>query len=680
MSFRPQTRCLGPGSVLMRTPAVIAVLAVLAGTVPNTAQGRTFHVSTRGDDNNPGTQRQPFATLTRARAAVRAEAKLGLQEDITVLLYGGTYELNEPLVFGPEDSGTDRFSITYAAAPGQKPVISGGRRVRGWKKGADGIWTVEIPAVKAGNWYFRQLFVNGRRATRARTPDQGADPAVWRLLGASAEGLSLAPGQLRTWRNLADVEVVVLGNWEITRKRLTSVDEATGSAAYAPPNMVHHPILRPKAGMACFVENARELLDSPGEWYLDRQTGTLSYWLLPGEDMATAQVVAPVLPVLLRISGKAESLVRNLHFKGLVFAFTDWSPPAIGYNGVQACWFALRTWEDDSQFQMEQVGEAIGWEFATSCSLQDGEVCHLGGTALRLMRGCSHNVVAGNHFFDVAANGVMVGEDLEIRNKAWSGTEKTVMQDGIPRRDWSGGGAVVLSEVPQGNCIANNLVESCGAAYYGAVGIWVGFTDGTVVKHNVVHGLPYGGISVGWQWGTEPTCCRNNLIEHNHIFDVMKMLADSGGIYTLGFQPGTVLRGNLIHDVHRSPFAFGGAPNNGIFLDEGSKGFLVDGNVIYNTTGEAVRFNQCSKDWHTWRDNSFGVKPDEPGFPTEAAAKAGLDPEYKARFSAPPKTSRKQGIGRPLSRFAHEGILYTMLNDIGAAVAAPQTVTSTRNQ
>jgi hypothetical protein len=103
----------------------------------------------------------------------------------------------------------------------------------------------------------------------------------------------------------------------------------------------------------------------------------------------------------------------------------------------------------------------------------------------------------------------------------------------------------------------------------------------------------------------------------------MTLLADGGAIYTLGYQPGTVLRGNLLHDVHRSPYAHGGAPNNGIFFDQGSKGYLIEGNIIYNTSGDPIRFNQCKREDHTWKDNSFGIAPGAPDFPQKAAAEAG---------------------------------------------------------
>jgi hypothetical protein len=153
----------------------------------------------------------------------------------------------------------------------------------------------------------------------------------------------------------------------------------------------------------------------------------------------------------------------------------------------------------------------------------------------------------------------------------------------------------------------------------------------TVVAHNLVYDLPYTGISVGWQWNPQPTACKENLVEYNDVYDVMKRLCDGGCIYTLGFQPGTVIRGNHLHDVRRSQFAQG-APNNGMFIDEGSKGFLFEQNVIYNTSGELVRFNQCQQDWHTWRGNHFGEASAVKQSGKDIIAKAGPKTPYRERF------------------------------------------------
>lgn len=502
-----------------------------------------FYVAPNGNDDNPGTESAPFATLWRARGAVRYKIAAGLGANVTVLIREGTYQLDAPLTFGPADSGTEKHSITYAAYPDEKVVISGGRRITGWKRGAGNLWTVELPDVKAGNWYFRQLFVNGRRAIRARTPN--LDDASPYAPMAQLQKLVME----RKWQNLPDMESVGLNSWEITR--------VYGGLA---------------PSLWGYLENAIEMLDRPQEWYLDRRTGTLYYWSPADLDMTSAEVVAPALTRLMEVKGTADRPVRNLHFRGLQFAYADWLLPAKGYAGVQACFFK------SGSERIERVDEAIRWEFTELCSLTDSQIAHVGGGGLSLRRGCSHNIIQGNIVNDIGANGIMVGE----------------MSD-------------VPSETPRNNRIANNHIYRCGVDYPGAVGLWVGFTDGTVVAHNLLHDLPYTGISVGWRWDATPTSCKNNRIEYNHVYDVMKLLSDGGGIYLLGFQPGTVLRGNVVHDVKRSDVASGGSCN-GIYLDDGSKGYLIEGNVVYGVNGSYVS-HKSDRGAYTWRDNSFGVQP-----------------------------------------------------------------------
>ena len=160
-------------------------------------------------------------------------------------------------------------------------------------------------------------------------------------------------------------------------------------------------------------------------------------------------------------------------------------------------------------------------------------------------------------------------------------------------------------------CATRLLVERCGQIGWGSVGIWEAFSAGSRIVHNTLRDLPYSGISIGFRWDSSPTSQRDCLVEGNHIHNVMQSLADGGAIYTLGFQPGTVLRGNLIHDVKRGPFAIG-APNNGFFADEGSKGYLFDANTVCDTTGRPVRHNASSAANHTWSDNDFGGVTNSP--------------------------------------------------------------------
>jgi hypothetical protein len=584
----------------------MAVLVSVATSLfaADTSPGGDFYVAPGGSDQSAGTVDKPFATLARARDAVRKTVAAGLKGDVTVLVRGGTYELPQTLTFGPEDSGTEQHHVTYAAYPGEQVVISGGRRISGWQQGDRGVWTAQVSGVKEGKLSFRHLFVNGRRATRARTPNAVDDNPHWQLTGATLSGdlasytLTIAPERLGAWTNFSDMEIMVAGNWAINRKRIAAIDRTSGTITLAPPHASGHNAIRPGPGRWCYFENAPELLDLPGEWYLDRATGVLSYLPREGEDMSTAEVVAPALERLIEVTGTPEQSVRNLHFKGLAFQYASWQLPEHGYLGIQACHFTIgRDWGRP----WARIPAAVCFNFAEGCSVRDGAVAHVGGCGIELVDSCHQNVVEGNHVYDVSGNGIMLGG---------------------PREE---------DRVPRNNRIANNYVHTCGVEYYGAVGIWVGFADGAQVAHNLVHDLPYTGISVGWQWNPEPTPCKNNVIDGNHVYDVMKALCDGGCIYTLGFQPGTVIRGNHLHDVRRSLFAQG-APNNGMFIDQGSKGYLFERNVIYNTSAELVRFNQCARDWHTWRDNHFGKEAEVKESGKEIIAAAGLEEPYRRRL------------------------------------------------
>lgn len=595
----------------MKYPLLIPLLATLtSGPVEGAepAPPADFHVAPTGNDRNPGSSERPFATIGRARDAVRQLIQAGLKADVTVLIRGGMYELEEPLQFGPEDSGTPQYAITYRAYPGETVVVSGGRHLTGWQRGEGDLWVALVPGIREGRWNFRHLWVNGRRAFRARTPNPEADPPCWQLQGATLSPdlqsytYQFAPGQLQAWKNLTDVEAVVFGNWEITRKRFQSVDVASGQAQMAGPHAAPHEAIAPSAGRWFYIENAYEALDQPGEWVLDRSSGLLIYWPHPGEDLQTAEVIAPKLTCLLEVQGTPEQPVQNLHFRGLQFAFAEWFPPAGGYLGIQACHFTTGTGWTEAPWG--RIPAALRWNDAVSCSFTDGTVAHLGGCGIEWVARCRNNTVEGCYLFDISGNGILVG------------------------------GPHGEEHVPRDIRVANNHIQACGLDYYGAVGIWMGFAQRTVIAHNEIHDLPYTGISVGWQWNPEPTPCRENVVEYNHIYDVMNRLGDGGGIYTLGFQPGTVIRGNHIHDVHRSPLAQG-APNNGMFIDEGSKGLLFERNVIYRTDAEPVRFNQCSRDWHTWRDNHFQGE-EEPSELERAIAEiisqAGPQPPYRKRL------------------------------------------------
>ena len=587
----------------MLTTVAFLVTLSLAAWAEAQSTRTEFFVALAGSDTNSGTKDQPFATIAKARDAVRQLIAAGLKSDITVHLRDGTYRLSQTLSFGPEDSGNEQHSISYAAFPGETVVISGGRPISGWKKGPGEVWMATVAGVKEGQWSFRHLFVKDRRAVRARTPNQ--EVLDWQLKGAdlaadlSRYTLTLPSGLLGNWSNPTDIEIMVIGNWETNRLPVKSIERDAGVVVLAPPHAQGHEAIRPGPDRWCYFENAPEMLDQPGEWYLDRTTGELRYWPLADENLATAEVVAPVIQRLVEVKGTPEHPVRNLHFRGLRFVHAGLTLPDGGYLGIQACHCTTgKTWTE----KWGRVPAAIRWDYVEQSSLEDGELAHLGGCGVELVTSCHDNLIQGNHIHDVSGNGVMLG------------------------------GPTGEVEVPKRNRISNNHVQACGVEYYGAVGIWVGFAQQAVIAHNLVHELPYSGISIGWQWNPQPTPCKEITVEYNHVYDVMNRLCDGGCIYSLGFQPGTVIRGNHLHDVHRSRYAQG-APNNGMFIDEGSKGFLFEQNVIYNTAAELVRFNQCAREWHTWRDNHIGKPEEVKESGKDIIAKAGLEPPHRQRLA-----------------------------------------------
>jgi hypothetical protein len=509
------------------------LLLVLISVVIASAE-TTLSLAPNGNDAGAGTRDQPLKTLAAARDRARTAAK-----PVTVLLEEGTYELTAPLVLDRRDS-----YVTWTARDGARAIVSGGRRITGWTRASNGAWTATIPEVRDGRWYFRQLFVNGRRAIRARTPNFG-------FLRADGAKLSdTKPFQLRfrgddikqAWAEAGDVEVVALYDWADVRMPIRSVDEQAHRATLGADPL---PYTSERDGRY-YIENAPDALDRAGEWYLDRRTGVLSYRPLAGEDMTTAEVSAPALTSLVQMDG-AEKIV----FRGLTFRDADWD---IGPNGYATAQAAI------------EIGAAVRAVGASECAFERCTFEHLGGYAIELARGCRRNRIAGNVIRDIGAGGIRLGEG-------------------------KGGGDVaqsVRAELNTENVISDNDVHDLGIVFPSAVGVWIGQdTTNATIAHNHLHDLNYTAISVCWSWGYAPQQCDGHLIEYNHIDHVGRgMMSDLGGIYTLGPQPHTVLRNNLIHDI--SAFYYGGW---GIYLDEGSTGILVENNIVYRAATAAFNMH-----------------------------------------------------------------------------------------
>jgi parallel beta-helix repeat protein len=531
------------------------------------------YVSPNGSDRAAGTKDHPLRTLAAARDAVR---RLKPRTPVSVFLRGGVYELDETLVFTAADSGTAEAPITYTAYANEKPILSGGRRITGWKRGKDELWTA--PA----SWDFHDLWVNGQRRQRARTPNTGFFEVDGQISFEDASKFKYRATDIRPEWAGEGVEVVSLDKWQSLRMPIVAVDEKTRTVTLA----WRRARSSDSVNSRYWIENTLDALDAPGEWFLDRKTGTLYYRPLPGEDITRAEAIAPHLEQLVRMDG-----AHHITLRGIEFRYADWSIDPNGYISIQAS-------ADNPAAVM-----AAGVRYV---SIENCTFTRLGQFAVAFGKGSKDNRITGSELFDLGAGGIKIGDAQSDAH----GSEPR--PDG--KQSMSPGGEIRqgpgyphnAEETSSRNVIADNHIHHIGNTFPTAVGVWIGQSDGNLVSHNEVDNTYYSGISVGWTWGWGPTAAHDNLIEFNHIHDIGRgLLSDMGCIYTLGHQPGTALRNNLCHDVTRTDHEPGGYGAWGIYLDSASSEILVENNVVYRAY-EGGFHNQYGQQ-NTVRNNIFAL-------------------------------------------------------------------------
>ena len=530
--------------ILVAAAGVFCVRAVDAPA--QTPSAVELFVSPAGRDSWPGTESRPFASLERAQRAVRARTAR-MSADIVVNLRSGTYRLRRPLRLSAADSGANGHRVIFQAygygTPAQeRVVISGGRRVTGWRRATnvDGAWRARV-----GDLETRQLFVDGRRAQRT----------------ALGRGLPGKPIRVRTgyavrstvpqsWRRPKDMELVFNGaegglpyseaRCGISRIRgdatwsLITVDEPCWSNLKKGYDAEQRG-LRPAAPTD--VENSLSLLRERGRWYLDRsRPGRHALYYLPrrGEDPRRVRVIAPVLQKLLVGMGTAGEPLHDVAFRGLTFAHATWLAPSRRRGFPQI----IGSWLYSGGKGSARMPGQVAFRTAERISVEGNRFTHLGGLALALSRVGSGNTVRGNVVEDVSGGGV------ELRGR--------------------GGG----------NRVEDNWVRHIGRDYRSSIGIAVEGSRDATVAHNQVNDVPYTGI-----WGESPAGLR---MEGNLVFDAVRSVPDGGGIYLpfaqgSSFDDGAVVRGNVVHHTGR----------NGIYPDVGADWVTLERNVLYGSE-EAV--------------------------------------------------------------------------------------------
>ena len=532
-----------------------------------------FYVATNGDDRWSGTLAEPnvertdgpFLTIRRAQQAVRelkskvffpksapiekrwigSPHPLGSGKDILVYIRDGHYSLKQRLLFEPADGGervetnlpTGAFEyhklkdhyVTYAAFPGEKPVISGEVPVKEWKKNGN-VWTARFGADTAA-----MLVVNGKKQILARTPNQGylTPPAI----SKSTDELCFKKGDLKSWNEMEGNRVVMLLRWHTGINSFAKVDEKTSIATFKSPQegVV---IVPPRY----YVENIKSLLDAPGEWFFDKKAKEISY--IPTSDipdMNLAQVGVPMINQLVDVHGKMGQPVRNLRIYGLTFegVITGKNITSYNYDGV-----------DGSTGVAEAPtisNSAISYEFAHACEFVGGEVRSCSGTGITVKKGCYQTRILNNRFNSLDDGGIYA-----------NGLSKP------------GDGREIIRET----LISYNKLYDCGG-----VNIMANNTLMTEISHNyLTKTRGRYGIDIGGWSNQEEAIDGGYTVEYNHLDDVQRDADDSGAIKTAGLTFNSVIRRNLIHDVHAGFFN----DNVAFWFDNMSSAWTSEENIYYN--------------------------------------------------------------------------------------------------
>ena len=380
---RGDTPVVAAGLALARPSSVVNRASFMAGGGAFQVQAE-FYVSPTGNDAHAGTETAPFRTIERARTAVRTLTS-GMTGDIVVYLRGGVHTLANTVTFSTQDSGQNGFQVIYAAYPGETPMLSGGQRITNWVPSGGNLYKAAV-----GTLRFRQLYVNGKRAIRARTPDAGSYYEVrnWDIGGRRIE---VAKDEIGNWQRRNQAELVILGAGVNQSNLRVGGVSMSGNSAFITPleperTRIFQQVYPPKSQYRPFYfENAFELLDSPGEWYLNTDTNEVYYWPLAGENPSVAEVVAPRLEQLVSVVGTLNAPVHDLQFRGLTFEHTTWLVPSSeGYVGDQASIVFTQPLPDDeiSSYPGHRLPAGVHVEAANTIRFERNVFRHMGASAL----------------------------------------------------------------------------------------------------------------------------------------------------------------------------------------------------------------------------------------------------------------------------------------------------------
>jgi hypothetical protein len=560
--------------------AAMMLTLLIRPCVANGTEKSEFYVSPSGSDTGDGSPAKPFRTIFRARDAVRGVPE-NFDGDIAVFLASGTYELQETLTFGSQDSGRGSHKIIYHNEPGAKVLISGGTLVSGWQKAGNGLWKAPLDRAMK----LRTLYVNGQVANMASVEARGAPsgsyvvhagqgPWAW-CSGTKTDAVKYSRDLPVIERNPDDVEITSYHTWNTATVCVREVAREKGAVVLK--------LQQPYGAIAqtCYwanfnpdrkhrISNAFEFLKQPGQFYFDRAAKTVYYIPREDEDMTAACVVAPRLVHLIHFAGVSPSQrVRNVEFRGMTFAYSDWNLAEVegshGKAGPQGAMFIsafsmAKNWHYDIYRNTDVVPGAIELEHCEGIRFERNQFEHLAVEGLALPNDAQNVSIVGNIFSDTGGGAILLGHPQHAYEGDGPEIVHTVngVSDAGPDKEKY---TKEQERVCHGAIVANNIIRNPCREFLGHAGITAFFVEGARIEHNEISNTPFNGVSLGWGWnslngnsgssvpGHPTTTAGNNRVSFNRFHHVMQKLHDSGAIYTLGAQPGTVIEGNYVQGV-----------------------------------------------------------------------------------------------------------------------------------
>ncbi len=604
---------------------------VLALHRPGQAQNREIYLSPKGSDQSPGTKEKPMATLQGAQECWRQLMAEGTGVSVTVVLQGGTYYLDRTLELTPKDNG-----LLITGAPGKQAVISGARPLTvQWAAQDGGIYAAAVPASVKG---MDRLYIGGQTQVLARYPNYDSTARFYH--GTSADALS--PERIKTWKHPQGgiVHALHRAEWGGYHYIITGVD-ASGNAVLEGGwqnnrQMGLHAQHR-------FVENIREELDAPREWFFDAERHMLYFKPLPGET-PPARIAYASLKELIVIKGSEKTpvkniVLRNLQFTGNARTFMLTKEPLL-----RSDWTIYR-------------GGAVLLEGSENCRVSNCFFNEVGGNAVFVNNYNRRAHIDSNRIYKAGASGIaFVGNPDAVRSPAFEYNEF------VPYTEMD------LTKGPKGNdypkdCFAqDNLIQYTGETEKQSAGVQISMSSRIRVAYNTIHNLPRAGINISeGTWG-------GHVLEHNDVYNTVLETGDHGafnswgrdrfwhprrqvmdsattaniGIVLLDAVDVTVIRHNRFRCDHGWDIDLDdGSSNyhiyNNVCLNGGLKlreGFFrtVENNVIINNSfhphvwfdnsGDIFRRNIVTASYKPIRVEKWGLQVDSNFFPSEAALKA----------------------------------------------------------